>query len=138
VSEVVDEGLTQIGQVLGVDVGVEAFGSEDVAGKTVSRQAADGADAIMIGGRNAKAAPSADLSQNVVDHLVEDGLIGEPYTLPNTRLAFVPPNPKLLLITVLSWMSLRARRIGMPSNSGSSSSILALSAAKPACIIKRQ
>jgi mannose-6-phosphate isomerase-like protein (cupin superfamily) len=55
----------------------------------------------------------------------------------NTRLALVPPNPKLFDITVSSRASTASRRIGNPSARGSSDSMLADAAMKPPCSISR-
>src|SRR6185312_15070622 len=68
------------------------------------------------------------------------GFAGTPWTVharANTRLALVPPKPKLLDITVARRASRLSRRIGKPSARGSSASMLAEPAMKPPCIISR-
>ncbi len=59
------------------------------------------------------------------------------YTLAITRQPFVPPKPKLLLITVSSGRSMRWRTIGRSAKAGSRFSMWALSAAKPLFSISR-
>ena len=59
------------------------------------------------------------------------------YTRANTRVALVPPKPKLLDITTSSCVSRLSRAIGKPSAFGSRVSMLAEPAMKPSRIISR-
>ena len=59
------------------------------------------------------------------------------HTLANTRLALVPPKPKLFDITALSLASRVSRRIGISRAPSSSSSMLAEPAMKPSLSISR-
>ena len=59
------------------------------------------------------------------------------HTLANTRLALVPPKPKLFDITVASCAGRLERTIGKPSARGSISSMLAEPATKPSYSISR-
>ena len=54
------------------------------------------------------------------------------------RVALVPPKPKLLDMTALSFMSRFSRRMGMPSAFSSSFWMLALAQTKPFCSIRME
>jgi hypothetical protein len=62
---------------------------------------------------------------------------GQPLKRENTSVAFVPPKPKLFDITVSTCTSCVSRRIGKPSQRGSSASMFAEPDRKPPRSISR-
>jgi len=80
----------------------------------------------------------AELAKREVERQRVDARYGYSDHRRKTRLALVPPKPRLLLITASSFALRVLSTIGRPRIAGSGSSRLAQAAMKPCSIISRQ